>query len=283
MRAFRWVVLKGFFVGYGVVFFVLVSFSFSNVVFANDQCTSQSERYEPIIRQSESSFGQEIEAISALFESYVVSGQRLEYRGFMQDGKFLVPQMGSNETEMPVKEAVEWPNHLPQAISMHLEKAFENGYANFPIMADMGHGHFYIPSEDYESLRKLPYKELMSQVLNHPRLRILYHTAEHLAYVSAQHTIVPRYEFLRAHRNIVGSVDKPSQIEIVSEPSINNTVGGLPGWTGFGSFYMHVSQRGCFPFNYKGRPLRLDLGFMGPSYVPSESEHCTDGLSSYCR
>ncbi|MBY0316969.1 MAG: hypothetical protein K2Q26_15725 [Bdellovibrionales bacterium] len=267
--------------GYGVLFATLVSIS--NFVFANDHCTSQTQRPEPIIRQSESSFGQEIEDISALFERYVVSGQRLEYRGFMESGKFLVPHMASNETAKPVKEIVEWPLHLPQAIAIHLEKAFEKGYANFPIMADMGHGHFYIPSEDYKALRNRPYKEVIHAVLHHPRLRILYHTAEHLAYVSDQQTIVPRYEFLRAHRNIVGSIDAPEDIQIVSEPSINNTVGGLPGWSGFGSFYLHVSGRGCFPFNYKGRPLKLDLGFMGPSYVPSESDHCTDGNSTLCR
>lgn len=148
---------------------------------------------------------------------------------------------------------------------VHLETAFARGYARYPFFHDMGHGHMINSPEADRRMEEArangaSEQEIWQMAYEDPGLRFLYHASEHLVLRGDPRNVPADTEFLRAHRNIVGSVAAPADIQVLPDSGGANTHG--PGGS---IIYLSASRTGCVPMKYGAGVLYLDFSTLGSS------------------
>lgn len=243
-----------------------------------EACRDPLEAPAPPLLRSELSFEQTPATMKEKFRWVLDTGRRLEFRGFRAGGAYLLPIVPSLETgEKRRTELVSFPEPTARAVATHMEEAFRRGFAVYPFFSDMGHGHLMLPNAMAAALGrkkeagKLSDGAYLAEALARPELRVLYHAAEQLKFANGS-VPIPELNFLREHRNIVGSLERPRELTTINLGGVPNTAGAPEGWAMVGMFYVSASREGCIPIQYADTTLFLDFSLMAASYVPAEPE-----------
>jgi hypothetical protein len=247
----------------------------SSEIVPEKDCRNPLDTNEPVKLRSDFPFKQTPAEMRELFERQLREGKRFEYRGYREGGKYIVPIFPGNRIGLRNPSAlVHFPRRVVRAVVEHMQEAFKRGYANYPFHSDMGHGHLLLPSEEARRIKERSDREGLNRgkeielYLQSRSLKILYHAAEQLKYAE-NGRVVPELEFLRKHRNIIGSIADPRRIVTVDVGGVPNTAGAPEGMAAVGIFWMGAARRGCIPFPYRGEELFLDISLVGPSYDPA--------------
>lgn len=239
-------------------------------------CRNPLDTSQPVLLRSDLNFEQTPLMMKEKFDWVLKTGRRIEYRGYKEGDRYLLPIYSDNRTGMRQPQAlVSFPQKTAKAVVVHMETAFKKGYAIYPFFSDMGHGHLMLPDGEAAKIGLLSNgkessdAERLEAILSHPELKILYHAAEQLKY-SEKGKPIKELDFLRKHRNIIGSIARPTELETVDLGGVPNTAGAPKGMSTVGMFYMSAANRACIPIRYGKGSLFLDFSFMGSSYDPKQ-------------
>ena len=164
------------------------------------------------------------------------------------------------------KSTIRIPNHFLRKMLAFLAQTLNSGKVRSLITQDMGHGHFNVPSLDYDELWELPggfTQQHYDKILKNPNLKVLFHSAERLIKLDANYKRVPfpEYQSFIDNRNIVGdfatgdiSFLPPSQYPI-------NSIGSIDGYKGYGSINFTWNKKGCFPISTHEGIKYVDFSF----------------------
>ena len=193
------------------------------------------------------------------------------HKGYPPWGEAGVPTAGAPRFVLPILES--WgartflSKRLVENVRMHLEKALARGYADYVFFPDMGHSHFFIPDQRWESAYlgfSVPERgKMYSQMFDDPELRILYHTAEQLTVLDEDDGLLPdrqlRWRFFT--RNVVGDNNWGGQLDLLHEPTSSaNTSRDLEGHQYYGAgFNITSTIDGCFPYLRDGEVSYFDI------------------------
>lgn len=219
----------------------------------------------PYVLMQDHPFEQSRERMAALFQELLDSGKRLEYRGWLENDRWVMPYAESNRAgQTSFDFHAELPVPLAGAIVTHMSEAFSRGWSIYPFRSDFGHGHLMLPEPAYAALAPGTKKETLERILSHPELEILYHVSEQLKFYEGTEP-VPGTVFLREHRNVVGTLRAPKDIRVL--PVTDGRGAGAPAGMimAGGVIYLSASRAGCLPFEWRGQTLHLDLSLVPPS------------------
>lgn len=216
---------------------------------------------EEVIYQSDFHWNYSLPEMKARFKEMYSSPKRLDKRAYWSEeagGLVLPPARG----DIPVKVAPV----LVKALSRHIERALELGYADTVFFPDMGHSHLLIPLELWES-RYSAYpldqsSQMYTDMFSDPAIHIFYHTAEQLKMLEdGQPVNDEAVLFRRANRNIAGPIAADAELTVYQNPeSAANTVHDVPGYRWWGAGFNFSAQKdGCFSYTYKGQTYRYDI------------------------
>lgn len=227
---------------------------------------------EEIIYGSDFHWNYTMPEMMARFSEMYASPKRLDKRAYWDKtaGSFVLPSAFSGP---PVKIG----QPLIAAVSRHIERALELGYADAVFFPDMGHSHLLIPTAlwegKYSKYEAAEYSLLYEGMLSDPAVHIFYHTAEQLKTLEDKKPINdPQLLFRLANRNIAGPIKADADLSVYQNPeSAANTVGDVPGyrWWG-GGFNLSAQKDGCFAYSYKGRTYRFDISLHDLPMKPGE-------------
>lgn len=237
---------------------------------ARESCAKPSGN-EPYVSQNDFPFSKvyTLESMKEKFEEMYMGPKRLLGRAYFD------PQ--SAEYKIPLfiyggSEVITLPNPFVLSVIRHIELALERKYADYIFFADMGHSHFAIPMESWESYYKnIPVNEmprLYQEMMQDSQIRSVYHTAEQLLMNQDNGDVLAdKYLQWRYYtRNIISRNDGVFSIfEVLLNPNMNefNTVKEIPGhqWFG-GGFYLHSNKKGCFEYRTpKGQKFNFDISY----------------------
>jgi hypothetical protein len=228
---------------------------------------------EPILHANEFSWGYDREGMAARFDAIYASGMRLVDRAYYEEetGTFVLT------TSEAWGKRVTMPKRLIENVSRHIGRALKLGYVDQVFFPDMGHSHFFIPDErwesDYASVPVPQMADRYTRLLDDPDLLVLYHTAEQLQMLDENDQLLPdpwvQWRFFT--RNLVGDNDGHTRLEILrDDESKANTARDYPGHHYFGAgFNISASENGCFPYEQDGETRWFDLSL---SDLPYDSD-----------
>lgn len=248
------------------------TFAHADVEFREETCIPQRDG-EPVVRNSDFSWGLSREDILAKQQEIYSSGKRLQKRAYYDADKKVfkapVQTFGDSRKEMVL------PERILKSVRAHIEKSLKREYVDAIIFPDMGHSHYFIPQEFYDreiapipsSQKALKYEKILA----HEGLKILYHTAEQLKMVKEvdgkKKLIEDRVTQWRFYtRNLIGDNKMQGHMEFVhNEEHSHNTARsyeeGHKYWGG--GFYISASEKGCFVYKHKGETYYFDMNFSG--------------------
>jgi hypothetical protein len=229
---------------------------------------------EPVVYQSDFEWGYTIEDMGRRFDDMYASGKRLKDRAYYDEasGRFVMPVQASWGGQVVV------PTRLLENVRMHIEKALAQGYAEYIFFPDMGHTHFFIPRDHWDSVyldySAQDYGQMFSQLFDDPELKVLYHTAEQLTQLDDDDNLLSdrhlQWRFFT--RNVVGDNDWAGRIDLLHEPgSMANTARSLEGHRYFGAgFNITATKDGCFPYVHNGWLFYFDISMTDLPYETSD-------------
>ena len=240
------------------------------IIEARDRCYGLPEDGEVLYKDAWGDWDFKREEIDHLFDKVYHSSARLGSRVYFDPDMetFVLPvkNLQGEWTAIPVA------NDFIKALITHIEKAQAEGWADYVMLADMGHGHFMIP----KNVADVPDKPRLEDVINHPQTKILYHTGEMLKFYSfTNRTVVDNayVNFRREHRNLLGYLDGSGKVEILQEPEDRafNLVRMAPGHRRFLDFEFSSNKNGCFPFrDNDGKITYFDINYFGTPKRPGD-------------
>lgn len=222
----------------------------------------------------------EMSDLSDLFEETYERGQRLNRRAYFD------PDLGEIRAPVPrfgLRPIATVPWHFVATVQTQVERALNQAYADYVFFPDLGHSHFLIPQESWDSiysyLSSLRGPEFYEELLQDPELKILYHTGEQIRFFNEEtgELLPDRYAQWRYFsRNPVGpnqAFRSFLQVLFNSTPGAYNTVRSLDGHRWYSSgFYIHASRNGCFSFrDSRGELKYYDLSFFSLPYRSGQS------------
>lgn len=223
------------------------------------------QQAEEIFTQEDFGWGMSQTQMLEKAERLYNSGKRLKGRAYYdaQAGEFIMnlDRSENNRVRMPIQFAY--------SVKRHIEEGLKRDYVQVVTFTDMGHSHFLVPQEAWDNeIGPIPPSEqnrTYEAMLNHPGLKILYHTAEQLKMKDENNKLLED-EFLKWRyytRNLVGDNRGEGRMEIHKELERNfNTVGSAEGYRYWGGgFYVNATQNGCFFYEHKGEKYYFDLSF----------------------
>jgi hypothetical protein len=225
------------------------------------------EEGEPGLGYGDYTWGYSLEEMGARFEALYVSPKRLPHRAFYDEA--------SSSLVMPITAAwggrVTLPPRLVKSVARHIESALARGYVDFVFFPDMGHSHFFVPEDHWQAVYAgypVPrLGEMYTKLLDDPKLKILYHTAEQLTVRDADGNLSTdrKLAWRFFTRNIVGDNRAQGILELLHEPgSAANTAHDYPGHKYYGGgFYVSAHEKGCFRYSHQGRTVFFDLSLAG--------------------
>lgn len=218
---------------------------------------------EAIVYQEDFRWNMSREEILKKADEIYASGKRLKGRAFYDNEgeKFVLPfrRAGDEDVKMPIAFAY--------SIKRHIEEALRLGYAEAVIFPDMGHAHFFIPQEIYDT--EVATIEGLDQYLRYEKmlalkdLKVLYHTAEQLQMQDEDKKLIEddqlRWRYYT--RNVVGDNRGEGRLEIFKNLGRGfNTVKEASGYKYWGAgFDLSASRDGCFSYVYEGKKYYFDI------------------------
>jgi hypothetical protein len=196
------------------------------------------------------------------------SPKRLIDRAYRtQSGEIIIPVRIGDITK-PVRVS----KLFIQSITKHIELALKRNYVDVITFSDMGHSHFFIPQKYYDDVvNQIPVEDkhiIYEKILNHPKLKILYHTAEQLMMLDENQELLKdrhiQWRFFT--RNLIGDNEGLGQLELLHNKTHRyNTAhdydDGYRYWGG--GFYISAHQDGLFPFRVNGEIRYFDINLEG--------------------
>lgn len=225
---------------------------------------------------SDFSWGYSLQSMENKFEEIYESGKRIGYHSQYneQEQSFYVFLKRSQVHPVKIDE------NFIFNVTRQIERAIENGYAEFPFFPDMGHTHLYFPIDHWNnvyepmdsspSVQYLRYEKMLSDKKMHP----LYHLSEQLQVLNENaDPINELLAFRYWNRNYLGTNDGSSQFSIHQAPPENsyNTVRNIDGNSRWGAgFIISASHLGCFPYKDKnGQRRYFDISLHDPGVDPN--------------
>ncbi len=191
---------------------------------------------------------QSLEEMASIYADVYESERRLPSRaGFDETSGSFISTNG--------RSSVSFPDHFLKSLTHQIENALKARVADFIFFPDMGHSHFFVPNDYYESLSDTPkpFTNKLNRIINDKNkgLKTLYHTAEHLQTHTDQmrtEFVTDRYTMWRYFtRNPV--FDELGQMEIITNfESKANTARRLDGFRFVAGLNISANKNGCFPF-----------------------------------
>ncbi len=228
---------------------------------------------EPVVYLNDYKWGALHADMAAQFDEMYESDKRLQDRAYYdaERGELLLPH---NESW---GGAVVLPRRHVESVRRHIERALELGYVEFIFFPDMGHNHFFVPQERYDTIYA-PYEvpelsKMYGEIINDPSLLVLYHTAEQLKMYEEKVLLTDRHLQWRYYtRNLVGDNDAAGNVFLLHDFSgMGNTARDYAGYHYIGGgMNLHASAGGCFPYVHNGEVRYFDLSFSDLPMPPSE-------------
>lgn len=237
---------------------------------AKRRCSPATEG-EPVFLGSDFRFGTAQEEMLTLADALYESGKRLHGRAFYS------PHHDEFQLKLTDGSVVNLPARIAFSIKRHIEEALRLEYVQVITFTDMGHSHFYVPSEAWEQrvgsiqgTRADTYASLFAE----PGLKILYHTAEQLK-MTAENGRLLDSEHLKWRyftRNLLGDLQSRGQLEIHKHLERGfNTVQDVEGYRKYSAaFYLNATKNGCFAYEHKGQKFYFDLSLEPLPYPNAE-------------
>jgi hypothetical protein len=210
-----------------------------------------------------------------LFNNMYNSGKRLPRSIYYSQEKqaFVMPLTKGSE-EIIVS------NGFLKGIIAHVEKAMAKGNADYIFLADMGHGHFFLPKATYEAeLNTKTFshgdyaKRVFEIATSEPDVLVLYHTAEMFLYLGPSEGLskLPAWERHRnLTRNLVGDLTNDANVRVIPwEDTESPVINSIPGYEKVGpDIDISASVDGCFPFSVNGKTQYFDISRFSPAPNP---------------
>lgn len=214
--------------------------------------------------------------MTSYFTEIYKSPLRLLKRAWVQGAQVQVP-IEINERSF---ENILVPTPFVQNLVMHFREALEQEYAKHIFFPDMGHGHFYLPTEEYKNFLQnsagLSEPQKMQKLLTYKTLKIMYHTSEQLSRAprnGQKSEYNKEWQWRNLVRHIVGQNSPRTSLQVYRDDSHFVKT----GYTSVGgSFYFSANQAGCFRANLGDQTINFDISFkpygVDPNDPPYESE-----------
>lgn len=172
------------------------------------------------------------------------------------------------------------PGAFIEKVLSHLSVGLTRDYARSLYLADFGHGHFFIPLDEYrEKIGPLLgfSQQFYDVLLNSKDLMVIYHAAEQmLKGVHGRPVEDPTSRHYIDRRNILGSfADVPETGYLFPEEgNLHNTQNWLNGYLQYGGIEFTWNKNACFSVQAAGRTVYVDLSFESPvlRFEATESE-----------
>lgn len=224
----------------------------------------------PRLYSGDLAWGMTPESIESKFQWVYESGKRIDHHSFYDsntDQFYLYKE--TTKGVFPVKIT----ENFIKSVTLQIETALENGFAEQVFFSDMGHSHLYFPQEHWdENYNDYPTPvtaesqvRLYEQMLADTKMRALYHLAEQLQMLDEEKNIINDPEILHRYwnRNFVGQNDSSKNFEIAVNLEGNfNTVSNLDAHQSYSAgFQVSASKDGCFAYkDQNGQVKYFDIG-----------------------
>jgi len=210
---------------------------------------------EPTVYNSDFHWGYDLNSLKERYDEIYKSGKRLLHRATYdsQSDKVYLHHSGIQQVK-PVLASWNFVN----SVRRHIENAIKMTYVDRVFFPDMGHSHMLVDREFFElEISNLPVSEMnkaYEMMINHPKTRFLYHTAEQLQTLDKDNQLLPdkQLQWRFYTRNLVGDnhsdrlwiyKDLNTKANTVNSPDDQN----FHWWSA--GFNISASINGCFPFN----------------------------------
>ena len=229
-----------------------------------ERCTAPDDD-EAVLGYQDFRWGYSAREMDVRFGEIYHSGKRLMDRARWNEAEAryeLIMESGGKKVAVPITK------RFIDSVRSHIETALHLGYVRHVFFPDMGHAHLLIDQTFYdEVVRRMPVNQshhVYVRVLDHPRTRYLYHTAEQLEMLDDQHRVLAdKYLGWRYYtRNLVGRNDDEGRLEIHRNlGSLGNTVCKVNSQHRYWSsgFHVSASKDGCFSFRHQDELRRFDI------------------------
>ncbi len=243
-----------------------------------DYCQKETP-LEPKIKMEDMGWGQTLKVMAEKFNTIYESGKRLEFRSHMVGSDFVLPLKNGTQVFLG--------KQFINSVVSHIEVALERSYVDYIFFSDMGHSHMFIDNKTYyekvspisNSDKKAKY-EIM---LNDPKTKFLYHTAEQLHMKDKDTKIIlpdRKVQWRFYTRNIIGDNLASEKLEIIHAPHSGfNTAKsddfdpGEKKYRYWGAGYsISASKNGCFEFKNKGQSYYFDISLYDVAYDTVSSD-----------
>jgi hypothetical protein len=238
---------------------------------AKSRCTPP-RSFDPILDASTFS-GKFTEAqMKELYEDVYQRPERLLNRvGYEVDGRFI-----SKNLDKPEEQTV-FGERLIKGVILQVEEILKRDHARYVFFPDLGHSHFFIPLDYYDTQmkgRRLQINEALTVAMQSEGLKVLYHVAEKLIMTDENKKVLPDVDAQwRFHtRNPTGDLE--GNIKILKDFSTEgaNTARNLEGYRYYSGFNISANENGCFPFETKtGEINYFDLSAWDLPYASSSN------------
>lgn len=178
------------------------------------------------------------------------------------------------------KSDIKVPLSFVNKISEHLKRVLKMNLAKSINLSDLGHGHFLIPEEVAKELKdlNLGYEDSHEFVINHPKLKILYHAAERLQKLDDDFNPVTNLEsrYFISVRNIIGDFSTGEVVTLPDDGTPYNTQRKIEGYTSYWTINFSWNKNACFKVETKQDSFFIDFTFSSyrsdPDSFVDESE-----------
>jgi len=217
-------------------------------------------------------WGQNLSEMKAKFNAIYDAGKRLNYRAFVSEDGFALPLKKSNKV-------VNISERFITSVTSHIETALESKHVDYIFFSDMGHSHLYIDKDLYENkivkLEVKQKKERIELMLNHPKTKFLYHTAEQLEMLDEEKVLLDdrKLQWRFFTRNIMGDNLSSKRLEVIhAHDNTHNTASPkhyvhkdkYHYWSS--GFALSASSNGCFAYKNKGETFYFDISLYDVTY-----------------
>ena len=243
-------------------------------------CT-RSKESDPVVFENDFVRNITLDEMRVAFQTLYRSPKRLQHRAYY-DPKSKLYVMEHQVSGGAWKRVFLQPRFV-RSIIRHVEIALERRYADFVFIQDMGHAHFYYPEEDYNRVTAFPVHEMdrtYQLLVDHPDLKVLYHTAEQLKVTSeprgAELLLDRDLQWRYYTRNVLGGTQGGNDVAplFAWANAKANTLQELPGHAEWNAgFNISASHHGCFPYQHNGQTYYFDLSLYD---LPSNSAGAYD-------
>lgn len=240
---------------------------------AKEAATRCAPGEHPVVYSSDFRWGLNFLEAADLFSMVYASQKRLRHRFYYDQEKGFLGKYSGFRDDVPMSI----PLRFLYSLKRHIETALSLEYAQWVIFPDMGHTHFFVDLEQYDTWKKLPTKDLVAQIIGSPKTKTLYHTLEQIEVMSKEGVLDtdPWAQWRYYTRNIVGDNQGLGHLEVHKNLTESyNTVREYDGYYYWGAgVNLSASQQGCFSYEHRGKTYYFDVSFFDLPYNASSDQY----------